>query len=439
MESKKRIALISEHASPFACLGGADAGGQNVYVDQVSRHLAQQGYEIDIFSRRDDPMMPEICDWSPGVRVMHLEAGPVCQLPKDDIWPYMPAFREAFTRFMVRDEKCYDLLHGHFWMSGWVASELRRLLSIPAVQLFHATGITKQRYQGQADTSPAERIQVEKSVIQQVDKVIAQCPSEWQELVDEYGAAPSKLALIPAAANTTLFRPVARTLARKEIGLRQLGISESAFTIAYVGRLLPRKDVRNIVQALAILLQEYEERLPVPVKLLVVGGETLAADPLTTPEIGELQNLASELGIQEHVHFFGKRQPDMLRYYYSAADVVVTTPWYEPFGLTPLEGMACGRPVIGSAVGGITYTIRDGETGFLVPPRVPGALAERLYTLMQRPELCQEMGWAARKRVEREFTWSRTASRLSQLYEELIYTPPVLPIHTNTLTWELYP
>src|SRR5205814_8254443 len=138
------------------------------------------------------------------------------------------------------------------------------------------------------------------------------------------------------------------------------------------------------------------------ITLLVVGGEKIEPVPVAAPEIGELQRLAAELGVIDHVRFVGKRQPNELRYYYSAGDVVVTTPWYEPFGLTPLEAMACARPVIGSAVGGIAYTIVDGETGFLVPPRNPEKLAERLYQLLTRPELRQCMGQAARLRVERE-------------------------------------
>ena len=143
-------------------------------------------------------------------------------------------------------------------------------------------------------------------------------------------------------------------------------------------------------------------------------------DPIATPEIGELQKLAAELGVAEHIHFIGKRQPEELRYYYCAGDIAVTTPWYEPFGLTPLEAMACGRPVIGSAVGGITYTIKDGETGFLVPPRDPETLAVRLQQLLSQPELSTQMGLAARKRVEREFTWSITAMRTGALYETLL-------------------
>ncbi len=133
-----------------------------------------------------------------------------------------------------------------------------------------------------------------------------------------------------------------------------------------------------------------------------------------------MQQLVAEQGIAEYVTFVGKRQQDVLHNYYSAGDVAVTTPWYEPFGLTPLEGMACGRPVIGSAVGGITYTIVNGETGFLVPSRDPKALAERLYQLLIEPECCTQMGEAARVRVEREFTWETVARRTSVLYKFVI-------------------
>lgn len=152
---------------------------------------------------------------------------------------------------------------------------------------------------------------------------------------------------------------------------------------------------------------------------MIVGGETVEPDPVATPEIGELQKLADELGILDHLLFVGKRQQDTLRYYYSAGDVVVTTPWYEPFGLTPLEAMACGRPVIGSSVGGITYTVVDGETGFLVPARDPEKLAKRLYQLLMEPELRERMGQAARMRVEQEFTWPIVAMRTASLYESL--------------------
>jgi glycosyltransferase involved in cell wall biosynthesis len=155
-------------------------------------------------------------------------------------------------------------------------------------------------------------------------------------------------------------------------------------------------------------------------RLLLVGGETREPDPARTPEIGELQRLATELGIADRVRFAGKQQPDVLRYFYSAGDVAVTTPHYEPFGLTPLEAMACGRPVIGSAVGGITYTIADGETGFLVPPRDPEALAACLQRLLAQPELRARMGRAARARVERDFTWPTVATRTAALYQTLL-------------------
>lgn len=416
MQKPMRIAFVSEHASPLARLGGADAGGQNVYVDELSQQLGKSGCLVDVFTRRTSPQSVEVVNWAPGVRVIHLTAGPACALSKNELWPYMPALRDALLRFMQREELRYDVVHGHFWMSGWVGTELQRLQGIPMVQLFHATGKTKQRYQGAADTSPRERIGVEMEIVRRVERVIAQCPNEHKELINDYAAEPDKIALIPGAVNTRSFYPVERAHARERIGLPPDGR-----VIVYVGRLLPRKDIGNIVRAVARLINQSDTSTPAaPLTLLIVGGETEDADPRATPEIGTLLQLAQESGIAEHVRFTGMRQPEGLRYYYSAGDVVVTTPWYEPFGLTPLEGMACGRPVIGSAVGGIAYTVVDGQTGFLVPPREPAALSARLAEILVNPELQERMGEAARLRVEQEFTWPITALRTTTLYKTLI-------------------
>src|SRR5579884_1473637 len=412
-----RVAFLSEHASPVALLGGADAGGQNVYVDQVGRHLGALGHEVDVFTRRDRADLPPVMAWAPGVRVVNLAAGPARFVPKDDLWPLMPAFRDAARAFMVASGVRYDLIHGNFWLSGWVAAELGRELNLPVVQIFHATGKTKRRCQGAADTSPAARIGVELEIVRRADRLIAQCPSERDELIGDYAADPDRIALIPSGVDAELFRPVARAEAWRRLGLvRELPTATPV--VAYVGRLLPRKDVRNVVQALALLCADWP-REPRPL-LLVVGGESDEPDPVATPELGEIRRLAADLGIADRVRCIGRRQRDVLRYCYGAGDVVVTTPWYEPFGLTPLEGMACGRPVIGSAVGGIAFTIIDGVTGFLVPPRDPPALADRLARLLSDAALRERMGRAARARVEAEFTWATVGRRTAALYADLL-------------------
>jgi glycosyltransferase involved in cell wall biosynthesis len=199
--------------------------------------------------------------------------------------------------------------------------------------------------------------------------------------------------------------------------------------VVYVGRMLPRKDVRNLVRAAAILIR----RDALPLRLLLVGGETEHPDPRATPEIGVLVELTEKLGIRDRVTFTGKRQPEQLRNYYGAGDVAVTTPWYEPFGLTPLEAMACGRPVVGSAVGGIRFTVDHGVTGLLVPPRDPEALAAALRTLLAKLELRTRMGQAARRRVEREFTWPVVAERTAALYESLPAAPVEVLADSDTL------
>src|SRR5215204_1086233 len=408
--------MISEHASPLGVLGGVDAGGQNVYVDAVSRGLVAHGYETDVFTVRSELEHPKVVAWVDGVRVVEIPVGAAAPLPKDELWPHMPAFRDAIDRFADSECAAYDLIHANFWMSGWVAAELGSRWQTPTVQIFHATGVTKLREQGAADTSPAGRIEVEKAVVRTVDRLIAQCPAERDELLADYGARADQIALIPSAVDTDRFRSVDKCAARQT-----LEISPTAEMIVYVGRLVPRKDVRNVVQALARLkTQRLAMGITTMPALFIVGGDTEEPDPAVTPEIGVLHALAAELGVLDQVRFVGRRQPDELHLWYSAADVAVTTPWYEPFGLTPLEAMACGTPVIGSRVGGIAFTVADGETGFLVPPRDPDALGARLEEVLRHPARSVHMGQAGRARVLSSFTWQQVAMRTAALYDDLL-------------------
>lgn len=414
MSSPLHIAFISEHASPVAVLGGADAGGQNVYVDELTRALAALGHKVDAYTRRESTQAPEVMEWAPGVRVVSVEAGPLRPVPKDAIWPYMPEFRDGIERFWLRHHSRPDILHANFWMSGWAAVELRQRTGTPVVQIFHALGKTKKRHQGAEDTSPGDRTHIEARVVREADCLIAQCPSEMGEIIEDYGAMPHQVTLIPAAVNTERFRPVAQEEARQ-----LLGLDVHAPLLVYVGRVLPRKDVRNIVRALALLAPPTTGS-QYPPRLIIVGGESAEPDPAVTPELGELHRLAKELGVEHLVELVGHRQPDTLHLYYSAADIVVTTPWYEPFGLTPLEAMACGAPVVGSSVGGIPFTVQHGVTGLLVPPRTPDTLSDALQHLLSKPGLRRRMGLAARARAEREFTWPTVAARVEHLYRTIL-------------------
>src|ERR1041384_4783438 len=136
----KRIAMISEHASPLAILGGVDSGGQNVYVGELARHLALLGYEVDVFTRRDSAGLPRVVEWERGVRIVHVSAGPAEYVRKEDLLPFMPAFTADMVRFCRRQSTGYALVHANFWMSGLVAAELRQRLGLPFVVTFHALG-----------------------------------------------------------------------------------------------------------------------------------------------------------------------------------------------------------------------------------------------------------------------------------------------------------
>jgi phosphoheptose isomerase len=407
----RRIAMISEHASPLAILGGIDAGGQNLYVGQLARHLAALGYEVDVFTRRDSPGLPETAEWVGGVRIVHVPAGPPEFVPKEDLLPHMPEFTRSMLRLVRHRSGGYALAHANFWMSGLVAAELKQAVDLPFVITFHALGRVRRLFQREADRFPDARFAIEDRVVGEADHIIAECPQDAEDLIDLYSADPARITVVPGGFDPSEMWPISKALARLSLGL-----PPDERLILQLGRLVPRKGVDTVIRAHARLVRDHDVRA----RLLIVGGDSNDPDPRLTPEIGRLQAVARAEGVADSVVFVGRRGREVLKYYYSAADVFVTTPWYEPFGITPLESMACGTPVIGANVGGIKFTVRDGETGYLVPPNDAAAIAERIAHLFGQPRLMSLLQRQAIKRANDLFTWEQVASGVATVYEDVL-------------------
>ena len=403
-----QIALVSEHASPLALVGGVDSGGQNIYVANVARQLARSGHHVDVFTRRDNSLLPTIVHWKKNVRVVHLDAGPARFVAKEELLPHMDEFGAALVAFFRRQSRPYDVVHANFFMSGLASLNVRRELDIPLVITFHALGLVRRQYQREADRFPDARFEIEARLIRESDGIVAECPQDRIDMQRLYDADESKITVIPCGFDPDEFWPIDRADARA-----YLGWDAHAFNVLQLGRLVPRKGIDNVIRAAAILQHEHG----VHACLHVVGGNSETPNLMATPEIGRLAALALDEGIADQVDFVGRRGRDALPTYYSAADVFVTTPWYEPFGITPLEAMACGTPVIGSAVGGIQFTVEHEKSGLLVPPDDPHALAARLAQLHRDPQLAKRLSQAGRTRVNKAFTWRHVSRNLAAFYE----------------------
>ena len=392
-----RIAMVSEHASPLAVLGGVDAGGQNVHVAALAAALARRGCEVVVHTRRDDPSLPRRVVMCPGVEVDHVDAGPPSDVPKDDLLPHMPAFAEQL-REAWPDERP-DVVHSHFWMSGLAAVAAAEDLGIPVVHTFHALGTVKRRHQGARDTSPAHRIELERELARAVDSIIATCSDEVAEL-QAMGAPPEVVEVVPCGVDRARFTADGPVASRAP-GRRRL---------VAACRLVERKGLGDLLEALAEL----------PGTELHVAGGPDASQLALDPEAARLRRLARELGVEDRLVLHGRVSRDDMPGLLRSADVVVCAPWYEPFGIVPLEAMACGRPVVATAVGGQIDSVADGVTGVLVPPRDPAALAAALRELLADDERRRAYGRAGVRRVRRLYGFDSVAAATHGVYQQVI-------------------
>jgi glycosyltransferase involved in cell wall biosynthesis len=364
-------------------------------VAALAAGLAARGHDVTVYTRRDGSSVADRVVTDEGYVVEHVSAGPAVELPKDDLLPHMTELGDRL-RERWREEPP-DVVHAHFWMSGLACLRATRDLEVPVVQTFHALGSVKRRQQGLADTSPRTRIDEERRLCREVDHVIATCHDEVREL-SALGLPPVRVSVIPCGVDTDLFRP----------GLRRDPGGPPRLLV--VGRLVTRKGVGTAIESLV--------ELP-GVELVVAGGP--GPDALDTdPEVARLRGLAAQAGVLDRVRFVGgvgrHDVPGLIR----DCDIVVTVPWYEPFGIVPLEAMACGRPIIGAAVGGLLDTVVPGVTGELVDARSPGELARCVRDLLAAPERRAEYGAAGRRRAVERYDWAQISARTEEVLAAVV-------------------
>lgn len=394
------VAMLSMHTSPLDLPGSTrDAGGLNVYINQLTRELGQFHNVIDIFTRRTNKHIPTIVQISPQVRVIHIQAGPSAPLQKHQLIPYTAEFARHIDEFRLKAHRHYDILHSHYWLSGISALKLVHHWAIPHITMFHTLAHLKQLASSDK-TEPFMRLEMERRLIQLTDYIIASTAEERKQMIRHCGAIPGQIQVIPCGIDLKLFHPHDQQQARVKLGL---GNRERI--MLFVGRLDPYKGPDLLLRSAAMMQTKAQ--------IIIVGGKSSG-----DKDKQKLKELAVQLKISKRVHFIDAQPQYKLPGMYSAADVTVIPSYHESFGLAAVESLACGTPVVATQAGGLTTVVQNSKTGFLVP-RCPGFFAERLDSLLQNSTLLNEMRMAARPSVL-QFSWKNVAAMVQNLYEDVI-------------------
>jgi D-inositol-3-phosphate glycosyltransferase len=402
MIQRLNIAMVSIHSCPLAVLGGQDTGGMNVYVRELARELANRGHAVDIYTKAHQPEHGPAINLGQNVRIIHLDTGVDEDMPKIAIYDHIHTLAGVAENFRKYNELQYDIIHSHYWLSGLIGSELKRLWHIPHAVMFHTLGAIKNKL-GVGEKEPELRIRSEREAISGCDLVIASTPREKQDLMKLYAASGDKISVIPCGVNTELFKPVDREAARRELGLDHQKV------ILFVGRMDPLKGLEQLFRAASYLDGDNRPLL------LVVGGDSHSQSQLQS-----MRELAKEMNIERRVRFSGPVAQSRLPLYYSASDVCAIPSYYESFGMVALESLACGTPVVATDVGSLKDIILNQSAGRITTDNSPDNLAVELSEIIslaedeRRIQVCRDS--------VANLSWPNIADRIIFEYHRLTQT-----------------
>lgn len=404
MSKRFRIAMISVHSCPVGKLGGKDTGGMNVYIQEAARELGGKGHTVDIYTRVHQPRHEQVVSLGQHVRLIHLETGGDEDIPKIAIYSYLQSFACEIESFRKSQGLHYDLIHSHYWLSGLVGKELRTWWDVPHMVMFHTMGAAKNSI-GIGEDEPELRIESEREVVANCDRIIAATEREREDLILHYSASPSKIAVIPCGVNLDLFRPIDKETARKRLRL------DHEKVMLCVGRIDPLKGLDQLLRALT-----YIKSNEAP-KLIIVGGDQHSQD-----EVRALRRMARELHIEERVSFVGAVAQEKLPLFYSAADICVIPSYYESFGMVALESLSCGTPIVATDVGGMRHIIRNNEAGRIVEDNTPRQLASEISDLLSQEDHARHVD--IRRAAIAEFSWANITEMMLGEYDRVLRDYP---------------
>jgi D-inositol-3-phosphate glycosyltransferase len=395
----ERVGLISVHTSPLDQPGAGDGGGLNVYVREVAVRMAARGIEVDVFTRRTDPDQPDALLLAPGVTVHHLAVGPAAPVAKEDLTHLLCPFELALAGHPRLP--ALDVLHAHYWLSGWVGRRVARRTGIPLVQTFHTLGALKNATLAPGDRPEGTlRLIAEAEVARDADQVLVLTCGEARLFHSSFGLSGAKLTVVPAGVDLDLFHPGSDGHAELRDG------DGHAPELMFAGRLQPLKGPDVAIRVLA----EVRRHRP-DARLRIVGGESGAPDAATS--VPGLRALAASLGVAEAVEFESALPQSELADRLRRADVVLVPSRSETFGLIALEAQACGTPVVAARVPGLEVVVGGGGT--LVDGHAPEAYAAAVLAYLDDPGLRQRAREAGLRDAAAS-SWEHTVDRLIDAY-----------------------
>jgi D-inositol-3-phosphate glycosyltransferase len=403
----RRVSVLAVHTSPLEQPGTGDAGGMNVYIVETATRMARRGIPVEVFTRATSSEQPPVAELAPGVLVRHIAAGPFEGLGKNDLPSQLCVFTARVLRAEARHEPgYYGVVHSHYWLSGQVGWLARDRWGVPLVHSAHTLARVKNAALADGDTpEPMVRVIGEDQVVAEADRLIGNTEEETRQLIELYGADPSRTVTIPPGVDLDRFAPGDRLAARAELVL-----AADAVVLAFVGRIQPLKAPDVLLRAVAELVRR-DPALRARLVVLVAGGPS--GSGLAEPTA--LQELGATLGLTDVLRFLPPQGGADLVRVYRAADVVAVPSHNESFGLVALEAQACGTPVVATRVGGLPVAVADGRSGLLVDGHRAGSWADALGAIALQPARRAELSRGAVQHAH-GFSWDRTTDALLATY-----------------------
>lgn len=402
-----RIAIISYHTCPLSDEEGKEVGGMNVYILELAKELAKKGMVLDLYTRSQDKNSPRIVSVAKNLRVIHLQAGEHATLPKKELGQYIPEFVANFYSFIRLENVSYDVLSCHYYLSGIAGVAMKKQLGIPMTITFHTLALMKNLVaRTPEEKEDIQRIKAELQLVKHADKVIATSENDAEYLETLYDCPKEKIAILIPGVNLQHFRPKDKLQAKIAIGAEL-----EHEIVLFVGRIEPLKGIDNIIYSLKILL----ERNPLlKVCLWVVGGNTSEEIAMWSEELQKLEKIRRLLNISASVKFVGRKHQRDLPDYYNAARLVVMPSHYESFGITALEAMACGVPVITTDATGVSDLFDKKHHAMITSANNPLLLAEKMKNLLTDDEVYTKASELVFRKVQ-DLSWEATAARFMRI------------------------